>query len=135
MESQHAHAVLGHNSDRLSTEHLSKKNDEFKEESKDPFASGQSVEKLEPSNDTEPVQEYVHGIKLLMIISGLIFGSFLMLLDTSIIATVSLSKGGLICNTKKVSNQNCVCAGYSTNHDRLSRFGGCRLVWCILSTR
>jgi hypothetical protein len=101
MESQPAYEGLEHSTDRATLGKSSNKNDEFKEESKDLSESGQSDEKLEPTNDTEAVQEYVHGIKLFMIICGLIFGTFLMLLDTSIIATVSFLKGEPIPKTKE----------------------------------
>lgn len=39
---------------------------------------------------SEPTEEWIEGTQLVMVIISLIFGSFLMLLDTSIISTVSL---------------------------------------------
>ena len=51
----------------------------------------QSVETMDPDVSTEEAQEYLTGIKLLMTMFSLTFVGFLMLLDVSIVATVSLA--------------------------------------------
>lgn len=43
----------------------------------------------EAADAPEPAEEWLEGTKLFLVILSLIFGTFLMLLDTSIIATVS----------------------------------------------
>ncbi|EHK98547.1 putative HC-toxin efflux carrier TOXA [Glarea lozoyensis 74030] len=73
--------------ERAVTKYPPDQGNEVKSENNDVSESSQSDEKPEPIIDAEPTEEWVQGFKLFMIISGLIFGTFLMLLDTSIIAT------------------------------------------------
>lgn len=66
-------------------ERLKREFNEFSEKSR-------AMSKSEANDATEPAVEWLEGTKLFMVIISLIFGVFLMLLDTSIIATVSLLK-------------------------------------------
>jgi hypothetical protein len=66
------------------------KEEEFKQESKDASQNSLAGEGTEPANSAEPEGEWVEGTKLLMVITSLTFGSLLMLLDTSIVSTVSV---------------------------------------------
>jgi hypothetical protein len=50
----------------------------------------QPAKALDPSNAAEDEQQYLTGIELLMAMSSLTFVAFLILLDVSIVATVSL---------------------------------------------
>jgi hypothetical protein len=50
----------------------------------------QAAKALDLSNAAEDEQQYLTGIKLLMAMSSLTFVAFLILLDVSIVATVSL---------------------------------------------
>jgi len=71
-------------------------------------------------------QEWVSGLKLFTIMTGVTLVCLLMLLDTSIIVTV-FAKIFLSCLLLR-SN-----IGYSSHYKRLSFSSRCRLVWCCIS--
>lgn len=69
----------------------SEKEGELKKISNDVSQDSLTAEKTTPADAAQP-EEGIKGIKLVMVVTGLTFASFLMLLDTSIMSTVSSSE-------------------------------------------
>ena len=67
-------------------------------------------------------REYITGFKLGMVVVGVTLVCFLVLLDISIIVTVS-------CPTSRLAFQTLILLGHSRDHHRFSFFGRFRLVW------
>lgn len=107
------------------------KEEEFKQYSKDASQNSLAGEGTEPANAAEPEGEWVEGTKLFMVITSLTFGSLLMLLDTSIVSTVSFLEEIRRIYLGGYTNQN---TGYPSYHYSIPLFGRCWLVWSFLPT-
>lgn len=72
--------------------------------------------------------EYVTGMKLWTVMIPLCLAFFLVLLDTSILATVS------IVTIRSPNKHSDIEAGHPSHHERLQQLAGCRVVRFRLST-
>lgn len=72
------------------TRRLSVDNDPEKSFEKEEFSNeSNGVSEKSLTEESEPQEEWIEGIKLVILVTGITLVTFLMLLDTSIVSTVS----------------------------------------------
>ena len=78
---------------------------------------------IELASVTETTEEWIEGSKLVMVVVSLILGTFLMLLDTSIIATVGQFGICLLLTVSFANEYFSLRTGYSAYHRSVPCFG------------
>jgi len=109
------------------------KEENFKKESNDLSQDISTSGKAESVDAASLETDFVQGVRLFMIITSLTFGTFLMLLDTSIVSTVSTfqipvkKRKGLECpcSVKSVfiANEEFLGIGYPAYHNSVPCLG------------